>query len=167
MTTEQRFQRLETSLRRQKIVTGSLSLTLVSVFSMGLVTSPAVPDELVINKLTILDDQGRARIVAETEDDGTVLLAHYDANAKPRIAAATMPNGKTEIRHYDPNGKIRIKTGTDPDGTAGSNHLDEHGKLRIETGTDRSGIAGIVVNDGQETVRWRTISRTVGSYPPP
>lgn len=83
--------------------------------------------ELVLDKLTIRDKEGRNRIVLVTDKDGDAGITHFDAD-----------------------GKIRIELGIDADGTASIIHADANEKMRIGAGTYKDGNAGIEVYDAND-----------------
>ena len=97
---------------------------------------PADPDEITLRKVTIVDAEGRQRIVL----GGSGLILADEAEL-PRIVMATLDNGAAAIQHFDAAGRRRIATGTFADGNASVLHLDTDRQVRVETGTYPSGDA--------------------------
>src|SRR6185436_16442618 len=84
------LERKANSLRRLVLV---LSAALVSVAIAGACAASG-PRELTLRKLTIEDDNGKPRIVADTDSEGGIAaLLFLDRNGKMRIDAGTASNG--------------------------------------------------------------------------
>ena len=92
---DDRIERLERDVRRQRGWILALAIALVATFILG--ATQGTPDELTLRKLIIVDGDGRERIVAGTLLDGEASLVHFDSDGKKRIAALTLPEGTASI----------------------------------------------------------------------
>ena len=118
---DERFERLERQVRRLR---GMVLVMAVGIGGVLLMGATGTPDELALRKLTIVDAEGRERIVAGTDSDGAASVQHYDREGKRRISAGTHPGRIALLSHHDHEGKVRIIAGTHPSGSAGVEHSD-------------------------------------------
>ena len=143
------LERKARTLRRWVLV---LSAALVSVAVAGACTSSG-PRELTLRKLTIEDENGTPRIVADTDSEGDLAaLVFLDPNEKKRIAAGTA-YGNATLTFWDRDGKLRINAFTGSSSAAVLEIADRNQKKRISAGTVPDGASSISVSDsnGQET----------------
>ena len=77
-----RIDQLERQVRRNRRTVNTLAVGLVAllgVFALGAATEP---QELTLRKLTIVDAEGKERIVATTLSDGEAGIRYYDRDEK-------------------------------------------------------------------------------------
>jgi hypothetical protein len=144
------LERKANSLRRLVLV---LSAALVSVAIAGACAASG-PRELTLRKLTIEDDNGKPRIVADTDSEGGIAaLLFLDRNGKMRIDAGTASNGSAAISFVDRDGKHRINAFTDSNGRAALEIGDRNEKRRISAATlpDGGSSIGVFDSNGQGT----------------
>ena len=147
------LERKANGLRRLVLV---LSAALVGIAVAG----ASGPKELTLRKLTIEDNDGKPRIVADTDSEGGIAaLLFLDRNGKMRIDAGTASNGNAAISFADHDGKLRINAGTASNGNATLEVADSDGKLRIKAATDADGASSIGVYDSNGQVTWSQQSK--------
>jgi hypothetical protein len=156
MNVDQRLNRLEQVIRRQRqgfCLLGLIVIGLISVGPAPAARPDAPPKALTVSKLSVQDAQGRDRIVlAEgtivlkdekgidrvalfTNGNGSAQLEFFDAKGIPRIATATDAKGRAVTSFYDPSGPNRILTGVDNEGGAFFRFDDIKGRRRYDIGT--------------------------------
>jgi hypothetical protein len=141
------LERKARTLRRWVLV---LSAALVGIGVAG----ASGPKELTLRKLTIEDDNGKPRIVADTDSEGGIAaLLFLDRNGKMRIDAGTASNGSAAISFVDRDGKHRINAFTDSNGRAALEIGDRNEKRRISAATlpDGGSSIGVFDSNGQGT----------------
>lgn len=144
---DNRMERLEREVRRLRTRTLVLAVALVATFALG--ATQCAPDELTLRKLTIVDEKGRKRIVAETTLPDTASLVHYDRDGNRRIdSTTTSANWSAGITHYDGDETMRITSAT-LGGQASIGHYDAEGRKRIDSSTTSGGMASFVLYDGE------------------
>jgi hypothetical protein len=139
-------------LRRWVLV---LSAALVSVAVAG----ASGPKELTLRKLTITDNDGKPRIVADTDSNGDAALNFWDRDGKLRIDAGTKPNGFAGLGIADRDGKVRINAGTESNGLAMLTFADRDGKVRIGASIMLDGASYIGVSDSNGHRTWAETSK--------
>ena len=127
-----------------------LGAALVGCVAVGV----SQPQELTLRKLTIVDGEGRPRIIAGATSSGTASLNYYDSDEKLRMSAATMPDGSAFITHFDRDEIRRITAATTSDGSAFITHFDRNEIRRITAATPDGSVAAIQVRDSSGNVTW-------------
>ena len=122
---EDRIERLEREMRRQRGWILVLGIALVATFILG--ATQGTPDELTLRKLTIVDADGKERIVAMTDKLGSVRLVLYDNDEKQRIVLEADTTAASLI-HYDKNEKSRIVSIVGPGSSAAMFFRDSTGE---------------------------------------
>ena len=138
MTIEQRMELLERTNRRWRRLACTMAVLIVAAVGIG--AAQMNEDELVLRKLVIQDEEGRERIVLDTNRHGAG-MTYYDANGKGRIESGTKVTGDAWTTHFDANGKKRIVSATYPSGNASIYHSDANGNTRIVSATLADGHA--------------------------
>jgi hypothetical protein len=154
----ERVEALEREAKRLRRWALVLAAALVGVVAIG----ASGPQELTLRKLTIVDAEGNARMVASAGPGGEPAgLVYYDSNKKQRIMTGTGAPGQPAVTvYYDSNDKQRIVTGTGAPGQpAGTVYFDGKGKERIMTSTFRDGSAEIKVIDSSGSRTWAKSSK--------
>ena len=139
MTIEQRMDLLERTNRRWRRLACTMAVLIVA--GVGIGAAQMNEDELTLRKLVIQDEEGRKRIVLDTNERGASIV-HYDANGQGRIRSGTYPSGNASMTHYDAKEKMRIDSGAFANGDASTTYSDMNGKTRISSGTFTDGLAG-------------------------
>ena len=150
-----RLEHLETQVQRLQRTVKVLAVGLIALlgaFAIG--AAQEQPQELTLRKLTIVDAEGKARIVAAAYPDGSAAIHHSDGDGKMRIGEGTTLDGQSSTEHYGRDGKTRIHAMTRPNGKASIQHLDRDGKQRIMAGTAADGSAVIAVVDRTGNAAW-------------
>ena len=115
MTTEETIDRLQKSVRRQRLGLIGVGLGLAAAIFLGM--AEQAPNHLSLDGLTITKD-GKPRIVMGTdEDDGGVGLAFLDTHGVARIAIGTGEKSDCGLMILDKNEAPRVVMGDGPDGT--------------------------------------------------
>ena len=128
----ERAEALERDARRLRRWVLVLGAVLVGAVAVG----ASVPQEMTLRKLTIVDDDGRRRIVAGSES-GIAYLHHYDVDGRVRIGATTYTTGLAKLAHYGPiGGRVRIVGSTDADGEAVLSVSDSRGNAEFSKTTN-------------------------------
>jgi hypothetical protein len=138
MNIDQRFDRLERQNRRLRLAVVGLG-ALVGLGILGGMTA-AAPDELTLQKLTLVDAEGNPRILLTGT---TAQISHYDKHRTMRIATGIPLDGSASMMHLDKNGTPRINVGTAADGGAAVLIADTEGRPRIRSGTNADGSASV------------------------
>lgn len=154
MNTTQRLERLERTVRRQRVAIGLILAGLGLAVLGGMQELPVT--ELALRKLVIVDDKGRERIVAEggTKEPGVATLAHLDEHGIPRIFTGTFPGGTASLMVADKLGKGRLVAATYAGGSASLVCADAKEAIRIATGTRANGSAELMMFDGEGNIAW-------------
>jgi hypothetical protein len=145
MNVDERLERLETIIRRQREAFYFLILTLIGIFSIGPTpaTQPDAPAKtLTVSKLSVQDSNGRERIVLA---EGTVLLK--DEKGTDRVSLFTNQNNVAQLKFFDSKGIPRIATSIEAKDVAVNALYDPSGAGRIATGVDDQGGAFFRFND--------------------
>lgn len=137
---ETRLASLERSSRRWRAA--AMAMATVALVGGMAAMQAAGPDELTLRKLTIVDAEGRQRVVVSGSG-----LIFADEAEHPRIVLATLDNGAAAVQHFDPEGRRRIAVGTFADGGASVLQLDTDRRIRLESGTYSDGIARVTQFD--------------------
>ena len=112
---DERIARLEHQTTRLRRWVLALGLALATAMVLGATTDPK---ELVLRKLSIVDTEGTARIVASASLDGSAGFVHFDRDGNRRIAAITEGGGSAHSFHYDRKGTPRVQIGTGGDASS-------------------------------------------------
>ena len=163
MSMEERINTLERSARRWRRVT--IAMAVLATSSILLAMQSDGPDEIVVRKMTIVDSEGRSRIilggsglifadeserpriVMATLDNDAAAIQHFDPDGRRRIATSTFAQGGASVLHIDPDRRIRMETGTYPGGEARLTHFDSTGIPRLALSTDPTGSSSIQTSD--------------------
>ena len=158
MSTEHRLERLERTVRRQKVLIGTLLAGAVVALLGGMQDLPVT--ELSLRKLIIVDDRGRERIVLEggTKEPGVATLAHLDDQGIPRIFAGTFPGGTASMTLADRLGQGRLVAGTYPGGSASMVCASNGEAIRMAAGTRADGSVQLSLYDIKGGVAWEETS---------
>ena len=97
--TTDRLERLEREVRRLHRILLGLALVVPATLAVG--ATSGTPDEMTLRKLTIVDADGKERIVAATMPDGRATIKHFDRNGRQRIAVVP-PNPAPTSRTLPP-----------------------------------------------------------------
>jgi len=131
------IQSLQASVRRQRFANIALATLLAGSVLLGAVSpaGDATFDTITCKEWRVVDNDGKARIVANTDagDIASVSLKDKDGNA--RFKAFIFAQGYAGVSLKDKNGKQRIGVGTGVDGDAGVTLSDIDGKPRIVAST--------------------------------
>ena len=163
MTVEERISTLELSARRWRRVT--IAMAVLATSSILLAMQSDGPEELVLRKMTIVDSEGRARvilggsglifadeaerprIVMATLDSDAAAIQHFDTDGRRRIAIGTFAQGGASVLHIDPDRRLRLESGTYSNGDARLTHFDPTGIPRLALTTEQSGRSSIESSD--------------------
>ena len=156
LVAKERIQRLERDMRRLR--EGMLVLAIALIAMIAWSVAQATRGELTLRRLTIVDDEGKARIVAATGPEGDADLSHYDTNGKLRISAGTHPEGDANVQHFDPDGRQRINLGTGPAGKIVRDDDDRDEKERIGAFRFPDGYSGIALRSSNGESVWMKTS---------
>ncbi|MCH2133789.1 MAG: hypothetical protein MK116_08570 [Phycisphaerales bacterium] len=158
MNHEHRLNRLERTLRRQRLAIMALAAGLATTLLMGMQDIPVT--ELSLRKLTIVDEVGRPRLVAEggTKEPGVATLAHLDEQGIPRIFAGTFPGGVASVTVADRLGQGRLVAGTYPGGSASLVCASSDESIRLAAGTRADGSAQLTLYNAERKVSWERTS---------
>ena len=158
MDNEYRITRMERTLRRQRLAILGLGTALAFVFLGGMQDLPVT--ELSLRKLTIVDETGRPRLVAEggTKEPGVATLAHLDNQGIPRIFAGTFPGGTASITVADRLGRGRLVAGTYAGGSASLVAASSEERIRMVTGTRADGSVNMTIYKPDGEVAWEQLS---------
>lgn len=158
MNTEQRLDRLERTVRRQRTLIGILLAAAVAATLGAMQELPVT--ELSLRKLTIVDDRGLNRIVIEggTKEPGVATLAHLDEQGIPRIFSGTFPGGTASMTLADRLGRGRLVAGTYPGGSASMVCASKEEAIRLAAGTRADGTVQLTLYDNAGDVTWEEAS---------
>ena len=156
MNTEERFHALERSVRRWRRFT--IAMAVLATGSIMLAMESDAPEEIVVRKMTIVDSDGRSRVIL-----GGSGLIFADESERPRIVMATLDNDAAAIQHFDPDGRRRIAIGTFAQGGASVLHIDPDRRIRLESGTYSNGDARLTQFDSTGTPRLSLSTDQTGS----
>jgi hypothetical protein len=149
------------SLRKQQAVFVGVS-SLLATLLIGGAGQPGsrslVADDIQAKSLSIIDGEGRIRIVAKTAANGTSQMWWADEEGKLRIGMETRPDGTAVTTWADRSGKDRMQVATLPDGSAMSRWIDSDGKSRTEITTLPQGDAAFALFDRNEKARITAIT---------
>lgn len=158
MTHEHRLERLERTVRRQRLAIGGILAGLALALLGGMQDLPVT--ELSLRKLVIVDDMGRERIVAEggTKESGVATLAHLDDHGIPRIFMGTFPGGTATMTLADRLGQGRLVAGTFPGGSASMVCASNSEAIRLAAGTRADGSVQLTLYEAKGDVAWEESS---------
>ena len=158
MTNEHRLERLERTVRRQRLAIGAVLAGLALALLGGMQDLPVT--ELSLRKLVIVDDMGRERIVAEggTKEAGVATLAHLDDQGIPRIFSGTFPGGNASVTLADRLGQGRLVAGTYPGGSASMVCASNNESIRLVAGTRANGSVQLTLYKAKGDVAWEETS---------
>ena len=118
---------LQTSVRRQRFAIVALASILAGSALIGVVrpVGDATFDidtfdieTITCKTLRVVDEDGKVRISAYAEADGSAAVGWYDKDGKVRIAAYTQDaDGTAGVAWFDKDEKVRIGAATKADGT--------------------------------------------------
>lgn len=139
---------LQTSVRRQRVVnlllTGALAAAVCSLAPKLLEPppAPAAPaqpptcfDNLTCHRLTVVDQDGKARIVADAMLDGDVAIHVTDRNDRTRVSMGVSAIGDASVQCLDKDEQVRVGSMTNDDGEAISIWTDKTGSDRVTIGS--------------------------------
>jgi hypothetical protein len=101
-----RLQHLEQQVRRLRRTVNLLSVGLLVLLGALTLAAASEPQELTLQKLTIVDTEGKGRIVAAALPDGRAAILHYDRDGEARIMTTTLAYGKAAISLMDRKGRV-------------------------------------------------------------
>jgi hypothetical protein len=155
MTIEERVERLERQNHRLRRGLGLLVAAVLAGCGLGL--SAEESDELTLRKLTMIDEEGRVRIVLGAPDSppGAYKVQHFDTTGKRRISAWTARNGAAGVTLNGAESGVRMSMTTVSNGTAKLELSDTNGRTRIQAKTTRSGFGALALCDTEERCRVR------------
>jgi len=106
----ERLARLERSVRRWKVVAAALAVTGLIAVAAGAL---APPKDLEVSSLTVVDKQGNARVVLETQDEilGSGNLTLYNAKGKGLLSLQAMDDGFATMECKGADGKTGLVLG--------------------------------------------------------
>ena len=119
MELQTRIEKLETSLKRQKIAIIALASVIVAGVGVAAI-QPAGDAEfgmITCKGWKVVDKDGKVRIGAGTPADGQASVELFDKDEKQRISASTTADGNSSVQWWDKDEKMRISAGTTADGT--------------------------------------------------
>lgn len=169
MTMEDRLSALEDSSRRWRGL--ALAMVALATSCMMLAMHRGGSEEIVVRKITIVDSDGRSRIVLAgsgmiladeseqprivmaTMDNEAAAIQHFDPEGRRRIAVGTFAGGNASVLHLDPERRVRFETGTYSDGTSRLTHFDDSGAPRLAISTDQSGGSSLETSDSDGVPR--------------
>jgi hypothetical protein len=113
------IQSLQTSVRRQRFANVALATLLAGSVLLGAVSpaGDATFDTITCKEWRVVDKDGKARISARTNANGTAGVKWTDKDGKDRLAASTSADGDAGVAWADKDGKPRISALTHADGT--------------------------------------------------
>ena len=100
-------------------------------------------DTITCKGWSVVDMDGKKRIIAFTNSDGDASVQWNDKDGKNRISALTRATGTADVQLSDKDGKTRIYALTQADGTVDVQWLDKDGKQRIDATTHADGTSGV------------------------
>ena len=118
MELQTRIEKLETSLKRQKIAIIALASVIVAGVGVAAIqpAGDATFDTITCKGWRVVDKEGKMRIAA-TLADGNAGVVWFDKDGKIRIVASTSTEGNASVRWGDKDMKTRILAATLADGT--------------------------------------------------
>jgi hypothetical protein len=154
---QERWEHLEREVARLRRWVATLGLAGVAALGGIAATGTSeIPDALSLRKLTIVDAEGRARIVAGTYSSGRASVQHYDAKGAERIAISTLPTGRAAVLLYDADNRQRLVADVAGGGRSRIRQFDTRGKLRILSMTDAERGAWVQVLDANGKPSWKS-----------
>ena len=102
----------------------------------------------------VVDKDGKVRIGAVTDADGTAGVEWWDKDGTVRIDAATRVDGEAGVAWMDKDGKVRIGAATRVDGEASVGWYDKDGTPRIGAATFADGTVGLPTKDLKKQGGW-------------
>ena len=119
MELQTRIEKLETSLKRQKIAIIALACVIVAGVGVAAIqpAGDATFDTITCNAWKVVDKDEKLRIVAATFANGEAGVQWLDKDGKVRISASTFADGYASVQWKDKDGKMRINAATTADGT--------------------------------------------------
>lgn len=151
---ERTVEGLHRSARRSRMISGALASVVAALLLVGArqAAQPPQPgkptEEIVVRKLSIVDAQGKVRIIAGTDDGGGTFIGWRDADGKRRIGIGTDKDGAAAVAWFDAQGLNRIKAAVAVDGAASIDWFDTNERLCFMIGTDKFGRI-IIPKEGQ------------------
>jgi len=114
MTTNQRIDNLERTVKRWRWLTGLLAVSLGTAMIVG----QARPTAQIITakEFSVLDDNGNVR-ASLTVDDNAARLTLYEPSGSGRAELAVMANGSPRLTLADHTGSGRAEVTVSPDNT--------------------------------------------------
>ena len=103
MELQTRIEKLETSLKRQKIAIIALASVIIAGVGVAAIqpAGDAEFDTITCKAWKVVDKDAKVRITAETFADGQASVQWNDKDGKGRIAAATYADGTVELPTED------------------------------------------------------------------
>jgi hypothetical protein len=149
------IQALLTSVRRQRFAIVGLATLLAGSVLLRAVSpaGDATFDTITCKEWKVVDTDGKLRIIATTDADGTAGVRWLDTDGKGRIAANTDADGNASVDWFDKDEMLRIFANTAADGSAGVVWWDKDEKGRIIASTLADGDARVLWFDKDEMLR--------------
>jgi hypothetical protein len=141
MDIETRLVAVETSLRRTRAMNLALLLG-VTVLTVGGARSNQ--DSITARQLTIVDGQGRERVLLTGDDNGMAGVRVFDAAGQTRISAGVAADNSSYTQWFDTEGRSRLAAMCSQSGQSSLQWRDADGKLRIGGATMLSGESSMM-----------------------
>ena len=111
-------------------------------------------DVLRTKRLEIVDDEGKARAVLGTDEEGITSLSLFEPSGRLRttLDAEERPDKASGLGVFDTNGNLRVAAGMDNDPAKRSffNLYDTEGNHRVVVSLDADGQAGLRFSAGKK-----------------
>ena len=140
MELQTRIEKLETSLKRQKIA-------IIALAGVGVFFAVKPHGIITCKGWQVVDKDGKLRISAATDADGTATMGLFDKDDKVRISAGVAASGSAGVGLNDKNEKVRIGATTNFDGSASVIWADKDEKVRISAGVSANGTVELPTKD--------------------
>ena len=146
MNTEERINKLESRVRRQRLGMAITGLGMITLLAMGM--NEQAPKKMALEELTILTSEGRPGVIVGTNErmDGrTGQITIFTADGNPGIMIGTNEkDGGYGLGVMDANMKARVILGVDAKDDPGMGVLDSNESPKIMMGSDKDG-SGIML----------------------
>ena len=149
MELQTQIDELKASSNRQKLINIALAGVIVAGVGVAAIqpAGDATFDTITCKAWKVVDKDGKVRIDAGTNADGTASVIWKDKDGKSRIDVGTIANGNAGVTCLDKDGKQRIAAATFADGDASVAWMDKDGKLRIDAAAGADGTVRLPTSD--------------------
>lgn len=134
-----------TQRRTQQWVVASVAVILAGTLLVG--AQKPEPREVVTNRLTLVDRDGRPRATLKCRDDGTVAFKLNDSEQKTRLSFSVASDGTSALSFLDRDSNPRIAMGSNEGEAWQLTYLNRQGRPIVSLGAeDDEERVGLVIN---------------------